>query len=146
MTTKLATLMFAAAALGLAGGSASAQSRLEARVQQGVEKVRAACGEDVARYCGQVTPGEGRLLLCMQAHEDKISPKCDFALFEASRNLNRALDTVERAADACYDDASRFCASVPPGGGGILKCLASNRAQLGRACKRAVQGVEAAAR
>ena len=30
-----------------------------------------------AKFCGQVTPGEGRLVLCMMAHEDKVSNKCD---------------------------------------------------------------------
>jgi hypothetical protein len=38
------------------------------------------------------------------AHEDKISTKCDYALYSASRNLDRAIDSIEQAADACWPD------------------------------------------
>ena len=146
MTMKLIAALSTLALLALAGAPASAQGKLEARIQQGVEKVRSACGDDVAKYCGQVTPGGGNLLLCMQAHEDKLSPKCDYALFEASRNLHRALDRLEMAADACSLDAEKHCSNVEPGGGGILRCLAANQSQLGKACRRVIDKVQAAAK
>jgi hypothetical protein len=146
MTIRFVAILCGTAALGLASMPAFAQGRLQERVQQGVEKVRAACGEDVAKFCGQVTPGGGNLILCMQAHEDKLSPKCDYALFEASRNLHRALDRLGQAADACAADAEKHCSSVEPGGGGILKCLAANKADLGKGCKRVIEKVEAAAK
>lgn len=146
MTLKVIAAVSAGLLLALASGQASAQGKLEARIQQGVEKIRSACGDDVAKYCGQVTPGGGNIILCMQAHEDKLSPKCDFALFEASRNLHRALDRVEQAADACFPDVEKHCSDVEAGGGGILRCLASNESKLGRACKRVIEKVQAAAR
>jgi hypothetical protein len=146
MNVKLIAALSAGTLLALTGAPASAQGRMEARIQQGVEKVRSACGDDLARYCGQVTPGGGNLLLCMQAHEDKLSPKCDFALFEASRNLNRALDRLEMAADACFPDAEKHCSNVEPGGGGILRCLAANQSQLGKACRSVIEKVQAAAK
>jgi hypothetical protein len=122
------------------GGPAAAQSgaRIKERLQAAVGKVQAACGDDVRRYCSEVTPGEARLLLCMQAHEDKISPTCDRALFEASRNLGRIAHQVELAADACWNDIEKHCSAIAPGNGNVLQCLAKNKADVSQACQRAV--------
>jgi hypothetical protein len=134
----LKSLSVAAAltAAGLVAGvfEASAQS-IEARVNAAVAKIQAACSADLQKYCSMVTPGEGRILLCIQAHEDKISSKCDFALFEASRNLNRALDKIERAAAVCWGDIEKNCAGIPEGGGGIARCLVTKKASLSKACQ-----------
>ena len=99
------------------------------------QQIEAACSDDLQKYCSTVTPGEGRLILCMQAHEDKVSEKCDFAVFQASRNLSRALDRIDRAADICWGDIEKFCSHVPEGGGRILQCLASQKASLTSACR-----------
>ena len=37
--------------------------KLNARIQQGRERLR----EDITKYCSTVTPGEGRMVYCMQA-------------------------------------------------------------------------------
>ena len=49
-----------------------------------VAKLESACAKDIKKYCRTVTPGEGRMIYCMQAHEDKISVKCAFELGEAA--------------------------------------------------------------
>src|SRR6478752_611463 len=97
----------------------SAQSLTE-RIANGVKKLELGCAEDVSKLCSSVTPGDGRLFFCILAHEDKVSPKCDLALYDASRNLERALDRVEQVADACWADIERSCANVQAGGGSIL--------------------------
>ncbi|MFO1150713.1 MAG: cysteine rich repeat-containing protein [Alsobacter sp.] len=132
------------ALLGAAPAAAQSANRFQARVEAAVSKIRDACAADVQKFCSTVTPGEGRILLCMEAHEDKISTKCDFALFEASRNLERALDKVEMAADACWPDIQKSCADAVPGGGNILQCLASKKETLGKACQRVVSKFQAA--
>ena len=43
------------------------------KLATGIKKLESSCGEDIKKYCSAVTPGGGRLLYCMQAHEDKIS-------------------------------------------------------------------------
>jgi hypothetical protein len=145
IATSLTSALFLGVALvGATPTAAQTASRIEARVEAAVAKIRDACAADLKQYCSTVTPGEGRLLLCMEAHEDKVSTKCDFALFEASRNLERALDRVEMAADACWTDIQKSCADVPPGGGNILQCLASKKASLGKACQRVVGKFQAA--
>jgi Golgi apparatus protein 1 len=87
-----------------------------------------------ANFCGTVTPGEGRLLLCMQAHEDKLSNQCELALFEASRNIQLAARRVERVADACGSDIQAHCS----GGSSIAQCMIEKRALLSPACQAAV--------
>ena len=122
-----------------AGASAQALPTLKARVTAAVERLQKACGADVQKYCGSVTPGEGRLILCMQAHEDKVSSGCDLAIFEASRNLQRTLDRIELVADACWNDIEKHCANMTPGEGQIAQCLQSKKASLSRACGRVLE-------
>jgi hypothetical protein len=96
-------------------GAVSAQTQLETRIAAGVGKIRAACGDDIKKYCSTVTPGDSRLMLCIQAHEDQISVQCDYALFESSRNLERALDRIGQIADVCWTDIEQFCSHLPAG-------------------------------
>jgi hypothetical protein len=124
-------------------GSAQAQSPLETRLSEATRKIEGACSEDLKKYCSTVTPGEGRLLLCIEAHEDKISAKCDFALFQAERNLDRALDRVEQIADACSNDIEKHCSQLPEGGGRIAVCLMSNKTSLTPACQTEIDKFQA---
>jgi hypothetical protein len=71
----------------------------------------------------------------MMAHEDKISTKCDYALYSAARNLERAADFVEEAADACWADVEKLSANVQEGGGGIAQCLVNNKSAVSRDCQ-----------
>jgi len=45
--------------------------------------MRQACAADVKTFCGDVTPGQGRLMACMKAHADKLSAGCQAAATEA---------------------------------------------------------------
>jgi Golgi apparatus protein 1 len=133
------------AAMSIAfGAAANAQSdaagRAHARVMAGVEKLQAGCSADVKKFCSTVTPGEGRLFYCIMAHEDQISEKCDFVLYQAMRNLEHALDKIGQVADACGDDIEKSCANVPGGGGRIAACLAAKKASLSPACQSAIGG------
>jgi hypothetical protein len=46
-----------------------------------IETVEDACAADIDFFCGRVTPGEGRLVLCMRAHEDQLSRGCRLAVY-----------------------------------------------------------------
>ena len=116
---------------------ASAQSNLRERLAAAVEAVQANCTEDVDNFCSKVTPGEGRILLCMQAHEDRLSRSCQIALYRASRGLENALDRVEKVADACWNDIQAKCGDA----GGIGQCLVQKRQQLSDSCQAAVSAV-----
>ena len=76
----------------LSEGFVSAQTDLRKTILEKltarVAKLESACAEDIQKYCSTVTPGEGRMIYCMQAHEDKISTKCAFELGEAEQVCN----------------------------------------------------------
>jgi Golgi apparatus protein 1 len=114
----------------------SAQSELKDRVAAAIEAVQGSCAGDINRFCGSVTRGEGRLLLCMQAHDDQLSWRCQFALYRASRNLDRALDRVERIADACWNDIETHCKDLPIG-----QCVMEKAGQLSPSCQTVVTGI-----
>ena len=120
---------------GISQAQTKLQAKIEDRVTTAVKKVEAACGEDLRKFCSTVTPGAGRVLLCLEAHEDKISSKCDSALYNASRNLDRALDRVAMTADACWKDIDKLCSNVPDGEGRVAQCLMDKRASVSAGCK-----------
>ena len=121
----------------------AATDKVGERLEGAVQKLRAACGDDIAKYCSSVTPGEGRLLYCMIAHEDKISTKCDYALYSAARNLDRAIDFVEEAADACWSDVQKLCADISEGGGHIAQCLMDKKSTVSAGCQKILERIPA---
>ena len=110
----------------------------KARIAAALTKIQAGCADDIAKFCSAVTPGEERLMFCMMAHEDKISAKCDYTLYDASRNLGRALDLIEETADVCWPDIEKHCTNAPVGGGHIAQCLLDNKATVASACRTAL--------
>ncbi len=95
------------------------------------EGPRIACAADYMRFCRDVPPGGGRIILCMQLNADKLSPRCFQAL--TAWGLVAA-----NAFKACLPDAQRFCRDVPPGGGRGVACLLQNADRLSRPCRDAL--------
>ena len=125
---------------------ASAQSNLRDRVSAAVETVEGACAADISNFCGKVTRGEGRILSCMQAYDDQLNRRCQFALYRVSRHLEGALNRVERVADSCWNDIEAHCGDADK----IGQCVVEKRASLSQACqtvvanlRKAVQGLAA---
>ena len=141
--SRLGRLILIASALGTAAWSTqvSAQTTIRDRLAAATEAVESSCGEDVKRFCGSVTRGEGRVLLCMQAHEDQLSFRCQFALYRASRKLGNAIHRVERIADACWNDIQAKCGDAER----IGQCVVQKRETLSRPCQRVVAAVQTAA-
>jgi Golgi apparatus protein 1 len=139
MTTfrRTACILAPLVAIGGIASSASAQTPLRDRVAAAVEAVQSACAAEVSKFCGSVTPGEGRVLLCMQAHEDQLGIRCQFALYRASRNLERTLHRVERIADACWSDIQKQCADSD----NIRQCVMEKGPALSPACRTVVSGL-----
>ena len=125
---------------------ASAQSNLKERLAAAVETVEGACAADISNFCGKVTRGEGRLVSCMQAHDDQLSRGCQVAIYRVSRNLEGALNRVERIADACSNDIEKHCGDAEK----IGQCVVEKRSSLSQGCqtvvatlRKAVQGLAA---
>jgi hypothetical protein len=119
------------------------KAQIRARIGGAIQELRAACGEELRNFCGTVTPGEGRLLLCMQAHEDKLGRGCEMALLETSRSIGGAIRRVERFAEACWNDIKTLCSTA---GGSITQCVADNRSSLSPQCQAIIAATQTGAR
>jgi hypothetical protein len=74
-----------------------------------------ACRHDARRLCRFVLPGGGRIVRCLGAQMDVLSPGC----YDAMASLREAIHV-------CRGDAAQLCPGVVPGGGRIVACLGSN--------------------
>ena len=68
-----------------------AAKRFSDTIDAVIEDVSASCKADKDKYCSSVTPGEGRLLHCALAHEDKLGQTCFNSLFDAVAELKGLL-------------------------------------------------------
>ncbi|ADP69519.1 PRC-barrel domain protein [Rhodomicrobium vannielii ATCC 17100] len=74
------------------------RSELRDRVAMAMGRVEDACGDDIDRFCGEVTPGRGRIAACMEAYSDQLSRRCRFTLRRVSGYMQTAVRDV---ADSC---------------------------------------------
>jgi Cysteine rich repeat len=133
----------------LSVGSASAQTNLGRtivdKLAAKITKLENACAGDIRKYCRTVTPGEGRMIYCMQAHEDKISPKCAYELGETAGSVQATSDLLKDGVIACKAEISGVCGKIQPGQGRIAACLIANKSTASKDCADAIQRVEAMA-
>jgi hypothetical protein len=142
-----------AAASGAAKKPSSAQ----------IAAVRSACRSDYQTNCAGVPTGGAAALNCLKKNAPKLSSACQQAVNAAGGGATTpaadgAAVNAEPAApaaapapalalrpmrprevlfvlrSACGGDARALCAGVPPGGGRIIQCLASQPAALSPAC------------
>jgi hypothetical protein len=113
------------------------------KAEKVIAKIQASCATDIKSFCSQVTPGEGRLMLCMMAHEDKLSDQCFKTLVDVGDAVELTISSAKRAASVCAPEINKLCANVEAGGGQIAQCLITNTAKLSSACSAEVAGIEA---
>jgi len=107
-----------------------------------IESVATGCEEELTAYCSNVTPGEGRILACMYAHEDKLSGKCEFALYDAAAQLERFVGALTYVANECDADLDTHCAAVEAGEGRLAECLLDNKSKLQKRCVDAIESTD----
>ena len=106
-----------------------------------VQTVTEGCKVELEKYCKNVTPGDGRILACLYAYGDKLSPKCEYALYDAAAQLERAVAALSYVANECDEDLDKYCSAVAPGEGRLLECLNKKSKQLTKRCKQALKDV-----
>jgi hypothetical protein len=122
------------------GPVASGQKKSVEAVAEGlVETVATGCEKELIAYCKDVTPGEGRILACLYAHADRLSGKCELALYDAAAQLERAVSVLTYLENECGDDLETLCADVPIGEGRLLDCLEKNDRKVSNRCKQALK-------
>jgi hypothetical protein len=127
-------------------GSASAQANVSKAIQEKltaqITKLENSCAGDIKKFCSTVTPGEGRLLYCMHAYEDQISPKCAFDVEETATNVQLSMDNLKEAVAACKAEITGICGTTQPGEGRIAACLIANKSTASKGCMEALGKVE----
>lgn len=106
-----------------------------------LETVAEGCKVEIEKYCAQVTPGQGRVLACLYAHGDKLSAKCEYALYDAAVQLERAVAALSYVANECDEDLEKHCESIAPGEGRLIECLEKHNKEVSARCKQALKDV-----
>ncbi|MGI9538095.1 MAG: cysteine rich repeat-containing protein [Desulfocapsaceae bacterium] len=99
------------------------------------------CEHELTTYCKDVTPGQSRVLACLYAHDDKISTKCKFALYDATTQLEKAVAALSYMVHECADDLEAHCQGVEAGEGRLLDCLEKNESEVSARCNGALEEV-----
>mgnify|MGYP006267249847 CR=1 FL=1 len=108
-----------------------------------VETIAEGCKMEIDAHCKNVTQGEFRVLACLYAYSDKLSSRCEYALYDAASQLERAINALAYTASECRDDLKANCADVQPGEGRLLQCLDKNKGKVTSRCKQALKDVGA---
>jgi len=106
-----------------------------------VQTVAKGCKAELETYCKDVKPGEGRVLACLFAYSDKLSGKCEYALYDAAVQLERAVAALAYVANECADDLDQHCSDVAVGEGRLLDCIEKNDKNVSPRCKNALKEV-----
>lgn len=99
------------------------------------------CGKELSSFCKDVTPGDGRVLACLYAYNDKLSGSCEYGLVDAAAQLERAVAGLAYLSYECNQELAMFCKNVQLGKGRVIKCLDDNKKDLSARCSVAVKDV-----
>ena len=129
-----------------------------------VAAIRSACRSDYQKNCAGVPTGGAAALSCLEKNKANLSAGCEKAVSAAGGTSAPAAAAAPAAGapagaapaaapapvlvlrpmrpreelfvlrSACGGDVRTLCAGVPPGGGRIMQCLASQAASLSPAC------------
>jgi hypothetical protein len=135
MRTKAILLVMVAAVFMLISNANAAEDI--------IESVAKGCEKELTSYCSNVTPGEGRVLACLYAHNDKLSGQCEYALYDAAVQLERFVAALSYLANECDADLEKFCSAVEAGEGRLLQCLDDNSKKISARCTQALKDVGA---
>jgi len=101
------------------------------RMADAIETVADACADDIDDFCGRVTPGAGRLAMCMRAHEDQFSRGCQTTLERVSSAVQR---TAAHITEMCWNEVRALCGDAD----GLVQCVAQKKASLSPPCETIV--------
>ena len=66
-----------------------------------VERAIIACENELTTFCSTVTLGQGRFMMCLGAHEDKISVGCAVAVYAAAVAIDVLAGLIAAIGTAC---------------------------------------------
>ena len=96
-----------------------------------IETVADACRDDINEFCGNVTPGAGRLAMCMRAFGDQFDRRCQSVLERVSSRIERS---AQRVTETCWNEVRELCGDSDRVG----QCVAQKKASLSPPCQTIV--------
>ena len=114
---------------------------VNASAESPVNTVLEGCETELKAYCSNVMVGEGRVIACLYAHGDKLSGKCEYALYDAATQLERFVATLSYLAKECKNDLEEYCGSVRAGEGRLIECLNEKKDKISNRCNQAMKDV-----
>ena len=127
------------AALSLAIPAWAASDPVSEKLEAALDTFTEGCRAELTTYCKDVTPGEGRVLACLYAFGDKLSPRCEYAVYDSMGQLNRTLINLSYAINECSKDMETYCSNIKPGEGRLLDCLKRNEDKVSSRCNTALK-------
>ncbi len=132
---RLITRLFALLTLAVMASPVMAQTETLVKI------VADGCAQEIEDYCEDVTPGEGRVLACLYSRNDKLSGRCEYALYDAASRLERAIEGLTYVSKECQVDLNKWCEFVLAGEGRLRACLMERQSELTPRCKQATDDV-----
>ena len=81
------------------------------------------------------------MLACLYAHSDKLTNRCQYSLYDAASQLQRAIEALAYAANECRDDIRTYCSDIKPGEGRLFQCLNKNKDKVSARCNEAQKDI-----
>lgn len=119
----------------------AAEAAVEKDIEKALNTFAEGCQEELTTYCKDVTPGDGKILACLYAYHDKLSPQCEYGLYDSAAQLGRVFNDFSYAAAECRDDMINYCAEIKPGEGRMVECLSKHESKVSSRCNTALQMV-----
>lgn len=119
----------------------AAKTPVQQDLQGALDTFTEGCQQELTTFCKDVTPGEARILACLYAFQDKLTPRCEYALYDSISQLDRTLTNLSYAVGECRDELEKHCSEIKPGEGRLLDCLNSNESKLSNRCNTALKDV-----
>ena len=107
-----------------------------------VADILGACEADIASYCAEVEPGDGRIAACLYAYEDKLSEPCDAAMADTADVIDLFFDRLRYVKQQCGEDIRTLCSEVELGQGRLFTCLAEKRSEISAGCGELIDNIE----
>ena len=93
------------------------------------------CAETIRKYCGDVTPGGGRVLKCLSDHRDNQSIAC-------REWLEAQQQSLQQLNEACFEEIAQLCSFDPPDRIRIVRCLEENYVALKLDCRTKLREIK----
>ena len=97
-------------------------------------KLYGGCSKDIVKYCSTITVTPKRVLLCLEAHDDKLRGGCRNSVFNSSNMVRDDIRKYTIVAETCWADIEKLCTDTSLGEGRIAQCLFDNRKKVSAEC------------